>query len=283
MTFRITCLIPCRNECMNIRPCIESIREFADEILVADSGSTDGTIEIARDVGGRKCRVIEREYRWSGDFKNWAIPQAAHDWVLLIDADERIPADLAEEVMDTIRNPRAMDGYWIFRRNFHMGQRLRFGGLQTDSCLRLFRRDLAQYMGDTDHAEIQIATGRISRLRAKMNHYSFWNHNQWLAKMQRYSELQACCWNDNGRTAGVVDLLMRFPLRFLRHYVYQLGFLDGKIGIQYAIHQAYYSFMKQARLWELQNALPQPDPESTAASTIRCSSKADITEKVDHA
>ena len=130
-------------------------------------------------------------------------------------------------------------------------------------------------MGDTDHAEIQISTGRISRLRARMNHYSFWNHNQWLGKMQRYSEVQASCWNDNGRSAGVLDLLMRFPLRFLRHYVYQLGFLDGKIGIQYAIHQAYYSFMKQARLWELQNTLPQPDPESTAASTTRCSPNVD--------
>jgi len=218
-------------------------------------------MDIARQAGGAKCRIIEREYRWSGDFKNWAIPQSAHEWVLLIDADERIPANLAKEIERTIHDPEAMDGYWIFRRNYHMGHRLRFGGLQNDSCIRLFRRDLSQYVGDTDHAEIHVSTGRVSRLKTQMDHYSFWHHNQWLGKMERYSQVQASRWNDEGRSAKLIQLLLRAPFRFIRHYIMQLGFLDGSIGIQYAIHQAYYSFMKQARLWELQNALPQPDPE----------------------
>jgi (heptosyl)LPS beta-1,4-glucosyltransferase len=93
---KLTVLIPCKDEAQHIRDCIESVRPLADEILVADSGSTDGTLEIVNEVGG--CRVIEREYVNSADFKNWAIPQARHDWVLVVDADERVTPELVTEI-----------------------------------------------------------------------------------------------------------------------------------------------------------------------------------------
>src|SRR5262245_65872301 len=93
---KLTVLIPCKNERLNIKDCIESVRGIADEILVADSGSTDGTLDIVRELGG--CRIIEREYVNSANFKNWAIPQAKHEWVLVVDADERVTPDLAEEI-----------------------------------------------------------------------------------------------------------------------------------------------------------------------------------------
>jgi (heptosyl)LPS beta-1,4-glucosyltransferase len=89
----LTVLIPCKNERLNIKDCIESVRGIADEILIADSGSTDGTLEIVRGLGG--CRIIEREYVNSANFKNWAIPQAKHEWVLVVDADERVTPELA--------------------------------------------------------------------------------------------------------------------------------------------------------------------------------------------
>ena len=97
MKLPLTVLIPCKNERMNIRSCIESCYGIADEILVADSGSTDETLEIAREFD--KVRIIEREYITSGDFKNWAIPQATHEWVLIIDADERVTRELANEIL----------------------------------------------------------------------------------------------------------------------------------------------------------------------------------------
>ena len=95
----LSVIIPCKNERENIVACIASARQVADEVLVADSGSTDGTLEIARELG---CRIIEREYGTSGDFKNWAIPQAAHEWVFILDADERITPELADEIRETI-------------------------------------------------------------------------------------------------------------------------------------------------------------------------------------
>src|SRR3954447_26636427 len=113
MAAKLTVIIPCKNERENLGACIASARQIADEVLLADSGSTDGTLDLAHALG---CRIIEREYGTSGDFKNWAIPQATHEWVLILDADERITPALAEEVRSELREPKN-DGYWIFRRN----------------------------------------------------------------------------------------------------------------------------------------------------------------------
>src|SRR6185295_2804561 len=149
MAAKISVIIPCKNERENIVACVVSARQVADEVLVADSGSTDGTLEIAHNLG---CRIIEREYGTSGDFKNWAIPQAANEWVFILDADERITAELATEIRDELVEP-GHDGYWVFRLNHFMGHPIRRGPWGNDSCLRLFRRDSGRYVGPNDHAE----------------------------------------------------------------------------------------------------------------------------------
>ena len=114
----LTVIVPCKNERDNIRSCIDSFLLLADEILIADSGSTDFTREIAQQFD--KTRLIERDYRTSGDFKNWAIPQARHEWVLIVDADERITPELAEEIQLELSRGPASDGYWIYRDNHFM-------------------------------------------------------------------------------------------------------------------------------------------------------------------
>ena len=115
----LTVLIPCKDEIQHIRACIESVRPIADEILVADSGSTDGTLELVHTLGG--CRIIEREYVNSADFKNWAIPQAQHAWVLVVDADERMTPELAGEIRRLFDFPPQCDGYAVRRDNFFLG------------------------------------------------------------------------------------------------------------------------------------------------------------------
>ncbi len=252
----LTVLIPCKDERRNIRACIESVRPVADEILVADSGSTDGTLAIVRRIGD--CRVIEREYIDSGNFKNWAIPQAGHGWVLLVDADERVTPPLADEIRRLLAGPPRCDGYWIRRANHFMGHRIRFSGWQNDRVLRLFRRDLARYDDSGDHAEVQIATGRVGRLRARLAHYTYWSYDQYFQKFQRYTTQQAETWLRQGRRTTRLDMLSSAPLRFLRSYVLQLGFLDGLAGLQVCALTGFYSFMKRARLWELQHA-PEAD------------------------
>jgi glycosyltransferase involved in cell wall biosynthesis len=269
MPHQLTCLVPCKNEQSNIRACIESFYHLADEILIADSGSTDRTMEIAREAAGAKGRIIEREYIHSGNFKNWAIPQSAHEWVLLVDADERIPPALAAEIHDLLHSGPPQDGYWIYRDNHFLGHPIRYGGLQNDCCLRFFRRDVSRYVGENDHAQVRVATGRVGTLQARMTHFSWWSYDDCLRKFDRYTKYQSQVWHAQGRKPSFLQLLARPPIRFVRDYVFQLGFLDGLIGLQYAGLQAYYTFMKQARLWERHCARQPPSDDLAAdAATV---------------
>jgi glycosyltransferase involved in cell wall biosynthesis len=242
-----------------------SAKRIADEVLVADSGSTDGTLEIARQLG---CRVIEREYRTSGDFKNWAIPQASHEWVVILDADERITAPLAAEIRRELAAPRH-DGYWIYRGNHFLGHPIRFGPWKNDRCLRLFRRDLGRYVGPTDHAEVELSRGTVGRLRERMVHYTCSSYAQYLPKIARYAEVQAGVWHRAGRRTNLAHLLFRFPLRFLQGYVWRLGFLDGAAGLQVCVLVAYLSYLKHAYLWQLQNAREWREVEGSSEQPDR--------------
>lgn len=255
----LTVIIPCKNERLNLRQCIESVDSIADEILVADSGSTDGTLEIAAEF--EKVRIVEREYITSGDFKNWAIPQATHEWVLIVDADERITPELADEMVMELSRGASHDGYWIYRDNHFMGKPLKFGDARTDKVLRLFRRDRGRYAGPSDHGEVHISTGNVGKFSARMLHYSMWDYDQLLEKMHRYCKLQAQQWHAQGKDTSYFKLLVRPAFRFFREFILQGSILDGKAGLQTAWMAAFYSFNKQARLWTLNHGLKQPSTD----------------------
>jgi glycosyltransferase involved in cell wall biosynthesis len=265
-TNKLTVIIPCKNEREQIRACIRSAQQVADEVLVADSGSLDGTMEMARELG---CRVIEREYRTSGDFKNWAIPQAMHEWVLILDADERVTQALSSEIRRELILPRH-DGYWIYRRNHFLGHPIRFGPWKNDRCLRLFRRDLGRYMGPTDHAEVELASGTAGRLRERLTHYTCTSYAQYLPKLARYADVQARVWRGEGRRTHAGHLLLRFPLRFIQGYVWRLGLLDGLAGLQVCFLVAYLSYLKHAYLWQLQNGRDRQEQDGQITSAPSC-------------
>jgi glycosyltransferase involved in cell wall biosynthesis len=262
MSQQLTVIIPCKNERANIGPCIDSAFRVADEVLVADSGATDGTLQYVRRRGD--CRVVEREYRTSGDFQNWAIPQATHAWAMILDADERVTPPMAQEIRQLLSRSPSQDGYWIFRRNHLMGRRVRYTDWGRDRVLRLFRRDLGRYFGPSDHGQVQVATGKVGVLREPMDHYTLWSWGQYLKKFDRYTEVQARQWREEGRSASYARMLLQPPLRFLRDYLLHRGFLDGAVGLQIAWMSAFYTFMKQARLWELHHGLEQSDVEQEA-------------------
>jgi glycosyltransferase involved in cell wall biosynthesis len=265
MSEKLTVLIPCKNERLNIRPCIESVRGLADEILIADSGSTDGTLAIVAEMGG--CRVIEREYIDSGNFKNWAIPQAAHPWVLIVDADERVTPELATEIRKTLVAPKH-DGYRILRRNHFFGHEIKHCGWDTDDVLRLFRREIGRYSDYGDHADVEVPTGKVGWLKAKFLHYTYWSMEQYLRKLDRYTTQAAKQRYDRGKKAGFWTIMFRAPVRFFHGYVIRRGFLDGKAGLVLCILTSFYSFTKVAKLWAMTEGLSQPNPEAEHESTV---------------
>ena len=250
MSHKITVVIPCKNESEQLAACIGSAQDLADEVLVADSGSTDGSLEIARALG---ARVVEREYRTYGDFQNWAIPQASHRWVLVLDSDERVTPALAAEIRSVLAEP-GHDGYSIPRRNHFLGHPIRFGPWMHDHCLRLFRRDVVRYVGNTDHAHAKLRSGSVGVLRNHLIHYTCTSYEQYLPKLQRYAATQARLWHQQGRRTNIAQMLFRGPFRFLQGYVGRFGFLDGVAGLQVCALIAYLSYLKHARLWELQNS-----------------------------
>ena len=260
MSEMLTVLIPAKNELHNLRPCIESVREIADEILVADSGSTDGTLDLARQLG---CRVIQRELIDFSSFKNWAIPQAMHRWVLIVDADERLQPELVADIRKVLSQPAAsIDAYWIYRDTYFLGHRLRWGDCRNDRVLRLLRRDCCRYSQRRVHEGLTVPRQRQGTLRGRMSHYTSWTYDHYLKKMIHYTSLSARDRNDRGRNAGYWGMLLRPPLRFFQLYILRGGFLDGMPGLQMSMLVAFTGFLKQARLWEIQHATPQPREEA---------------------
>jgi glycosyltransferase involved in cell wall biosynthesis len=260
MRQQLTVLIPAKSEIRNLRHCVEAVRGIADEILVADSGSTDGTQALARSLG---CRLIERELIDFSNFKNWAIPQAVHPWVLIVDADERITPELAAEIQAVLEQPvPEIDAYWLYRDTFFLGHQLRWGDCRNERVLRLLRRDSCRYGQHRVHEQLMVPEARQGKLKGHMLHYTSWTYEQYLPKMIHYTGLSARDKHEAGRRAGFFGMLLRPPFRFFQLYVLRGGFLDGLPGLQMSMLIAFTGFLKQARLWALENAIPQPDPEA---------------------
>lgn len=250
MTQKLTVLIPCKNESRNIGACIESARRVADEILVADSLSTDDTLEIVRRAGG--CRIVEREFVDHADFKNWAIPQASHPWVLVVDADERVTEELAAEIRDVLAADCVpMDAYRLRRNNFFLGYPIRHCGWNSAAVTRLLKRDACRYGPTRVHEYVEVDPGKVGMLRGRLVHYTCTSLGQWTDKQNRYSDVMA----EDKHTArhwtcglGIWGIPV---VRFVHLYIFRGGFLDGVPGLMVCMSSTFYTFLKHAKLWEL--------------------------------
>ena len=243
---RLTAIVTTLNEAVNIRECLESLA-FVDEILLVDSFSTDATVEIARAVP--RVQVVQREYFGSAAQKNWAMDQVTSPWLLIVDADERIPAALAQEIGRTLeRNPEA-DHYFIRRENVFVDRVIRHSGWSTDKVVRLIKRGTARYPNRRVHADL-AADGPMPTLLAPMTHHTCRSLGQYLEKLHRYATWGAADAFRQGRRAGPLELLFRPWWRFVRMYVIQAGFLDGRHGLVLCAMQAWGVFLKWAKVWE---------------------------------
>ena len=233
-----------RDAAADIADCVASA-SFAADVLVVDSGSRDDTVELARRSG---ARVIEREWTGFGPQKQFATTEAANDWVLCIDADERVSPELAASIaaLFAAGSPRAC-AYAIARRNRFLGCWLAHGEGYPDWTIRLFDRRRARWSDDVVHERV-IANGTVKRLAGDLMHASAESLDAYIAKQNRYTSLQAAALYANGSKAGAMHLALSPLARFVRFYVLKLGFLDGAAGFAHIAIGAFASFLKYAKL-----------------------------------
>ncbi|HKV98586.1 MAG TPA: glycosyltransferase family 2 protein [Vicinamibacterales bacterium] len=233
-----------RDEAANIEACLASVA-WADEVLVVDCGSTDRTVEIARNTG---ARVIVKDWPGYGAQKNFAAAEAAHDWILSVDADERVTPELATEIRARLAGQVSAAGFRIPRVTFHLGRWIRTTDWYPDYQLRLYDRRRARWKERRVHESV-TADGPVEQFANDLQHYAYRDITHHHQTMDRYTTLAAEDMYASGRRAGFVDVALHPPAAFLRNYVLRRGFMDGVPGFIISTMNAHYVFLKFAKLW----------------------------------
>lgn len=234
-------LITC-NEERNIARAIESLR-CCDEVVVVDSGSTDRTVELAANLG---ARVIENVWKGYAEQKNYAAEQAAHDWILSLDADETLSEALEAEIWRLKKTSPDCDAYTVPRMAQYLGRWILHSGWYPDRKVRLYDRRRARWVGRFVHESVQV-NGRVGELQSNLLHFTCSSLSEHLKTMERYTTLAAEEMVSQGRKVGYRQLLFDPPWTFFRSYVLQRGFLDGPEGLAIAYTAAFYNFLKYAK------------------------------------
>ena len=234
------------NAATQLPACLDSL-DFCDEIVVVDSGSQDGSVELAQQRG---ARVIQADWRGFGAQKQFAVAQARHHWVLCIDADERISQDLRRSILQALAAPQHL-AYRFPRCNRFLGRYLRHGEGYPDWSLRLFDRRQARWSDDAVHEKVLTEAG-VGSLAGDLLHDSAETINAYLAKQDRYTTLAAQQAHAAGQRARLGHLLLSPLLRFIKFYILRLGFLDGVPGLVHILIGCGNSFSKYVKMLDLQ-------------------------------
>lgn len=238
------------NEEDRLTACLESVR-WADELIVVDSHSTDGTRELAARFG---ARVIERDWPGYVEQKNFALEQATKDWVLCLDADERVSEPLRGEIETVLRSSsNAVAGYAMPRHVFYLGRWINHGGWYPDRKTRLVGRGRGRWTGDDPHDKLNV-DGPVGRLAGDLVHHTYRNFSHQLRIIDRFSDVVVKRYRDTYRKfrPSVLPLMMLVhpPAKFLECYVWKAGFLDGLPGLIIAVSSSFYVFAKYVKAWE---------------------------------
>jgi len=251
-----------RDAARQIADCLASV-PFAGEIVVVDSGSEDDTVEVARRCG---ARVVAQPWLGYGAQKNFAVRQARHDWVLCLDADERLTPELGAAIAAAFGARDAPAGpaaYAMARRNRFLGRWLAHGEGYPDWNVRLFDRRRARWSDDPVHEHVVTDAG-VARLAGDLLHASAESLEGYMAKQNRYTTLQAEALHARGAHAGAAQMVLSPLVRFVRFYILKLGFLDGIAGLVHISIGCFNSFVKYAKL----RALGQAEPAAAAAAPV---------------
>ena len=265
---KLTVTVITRDESAHIAAALQSV-SWADEIIVVDSRSTDDTVAIARKYA---ARVEVRDWPGYSAQKNYAAEIASNDWILSLDADERVTSELASEIRQTLQGQPAARGYRIPRVTWYLGRWIRSTDWYPDYQLRLYDRRAGRWNGRRVHESVDLQ-GAPAFLRHELQHYAYRDIAHHLATIDRYTTLAAEQWLAEGRRTNGFEIFIHPRLAFLRNYLLRGGIRDGAAGLLVSKLNAYYVFLKFAKLWELQQRAeinPQSnlrDPQSPFAES----------------
>jgi glycosyltransferase involved in cell wall biosynthesis len=242
----ISAVIITFNEEENIQDAIRSV-SWADEVVVVDCGSADRTVEIAKTAG---AKLYKNEWRGYTAQKNWANEKARGEWILSLDADERVTPELKMEILHIMETGTEMDGYYIPRRARFLGRYIRHCHWYPDYQLRLFRKNKSAWTGGLVHERVEVE-GKVGRLNNDLIHFTYKDIADQTDKLNRYSSLWALDAFRYGRKTGILNIIMSSAATFINVYFFRLGILDGFPGFVISRNLAYYSFQKKIKLYQL--------------------------------
>lgn len=256
-SMKLSVIIITKNEAGNIQACLDSVA-FANEWIIVDSGSTDGTVEIARAAG---ATVIETaDWPGFGPQKNRALDAATGDWILSLDADERIPEALRDEILAVLAAPKHAS-YALPRLSSFCGHFIRHAGWYPDYIVRLFRKDAGRFSADLVHESVIVAQAG-GKLRTPIIHYSYLDDDAYLRKLGQYSTLGAQQAFAAGKRSSLGKAILHAFSAFLRSFVFKRGFLDGRAGLMVAISTAESTYHKYFKLMLLTEASRRPSGDA---------------------
>jgi glycosyltransferase involved in cell wall biosynthesis len=235
------------NEERNISAALKSLA-WTDEIVVVDSGSTDATVEVCRTFTDK---VFARNWTGYADQKNYAVEKAGHNWIFSLDADERLSADLQNEIKTMLRHGLEFSGYKIPRIAYFMGRWIRHGDWYPDYQLRFFDRRKGKWQGGWVHESVKLE-GQPGYLKGEIQHYLYHTLSEYLRRLDTYSSLAASNYREQGESATVWKLLSHPTATFIKAYLLKRGFLDGTPGLMAAVMGAISVYFKYAKLYETQ-------------------------------
>lgn len=253
----ITACIITLNEEANIEACLDSVR-WCDEILVVDSFSTDRTCERARAKG---ARVLQRRWNGINEQRQYTLGEVRTDWVIAVDADERVTPALRDEVRALLTRGPDRPGYLVPRHTFYLGRWIDHGGWYPDLKLRVLRKNGGRYAGTDPHDHF-VTEGEPGRLVGELEHYTYRDFAHQLRTVNSFSEAAAAEWHRQGHRWSLARLLLRPPFKFLECWLWKRGFLDGLPGFVIAATTAFYMFVKYVKLWELERGIRSTDAPS---------------------
>jgi glycosyltransferase involved in cell wall biosynthesis len=243
---KLSVTVVAKNEAADLGAALASV-SWADEIVVVDSHSTDDTAAIARQ---HTDKVVVHDWLGHIEQKNYAASLAAHDWILSLDADERVTPALASEIQSLLKTEPRDAAFRIPRVTFHLGAWIRTTDWYPDDQHRLYDRRAAKWTGRYVHESLSV-TGSVGRLQGEIEHYAYRDIADHLETINRYTTYAAKQMHEDGRRAGLLQVVGHPPLAFLRNYIAKGGITDGARGFIISTMNAYYVFLKFAKLWEL--------------------------------